>query len=157
LSRDAAAVARSFRAIGCIPERTEAGRLVCVGPTDPGVLPVADWTSMSDYQLCYWYALEMERRQHAYRELFARAAIPYHEIAMADLLDLDRFSELAHFIGGRGSLDPAAFHAIVAVNQNPRSNFGVDLRATPDAAVLDAEERDVRERVQRAAAPTKAA
>lgn len=56
-------VALSLLRIGCIPERTEDGRRWLLSPAQEGVLQVEDWKSLSDYQLTYWYCLEIERRQ----------------------------------------------------------------------------------------------
>ena len=69
LSRSHREIAQSLLRLNCVPDRTEAGRSFLLSPDDPGVLPVVDWRSLNDYQLCYWYCLETERRQHAYAKL----------------------------------------------------------------------------------------
>jgi hypothetical protein len=53
LARPTDEVARSLFQMNVIPERTSAGRLVLLRPSDPGVLPLSDWQRFSDYQLCY--------------------------------------------------------------------------------------------------------
>ena len=45
-----------------IPARTRLGLEWLLQPNDPDVLQLPAWRRMSDYQLCFWYALEMERR-----------------------------------------------------------------------------------------------
>ena len=50
LTRPAREVASSLFQMNVVPERTENGRLVLLGPRDPGVLLLPDWPSFSDYQ-----------------------------------------------------------------------------------------------------------
>ena len=53
LTRPASEVAQILFQISCIPERTGAGRLSLIGPSDPGVLRADGSQQFSDYQLCY--------------------------------------------------------------------------------------------------------
>jgi hypothetical protein len=55
---------------GTIPGRTQKGLRFYLSPDDPGVLPLTDWERLHDYQLCYWYCLEIERRAEQYRHLY---------------------------------------------------------------------------------------
>ena len=66
LKRPHRAVALSLYMLGTIPGRTEKGLKYCLSPEDPDVLPVPGWRALHDYQLCYWYCLEIERRSTAY-------------------------------------------------------------------------------------------
>ncbi|GJH26028.1 hypothetical protein [Caballeronia novacaledonica] len=124
LRRDPKSVARSLYQMKCVPERTEAGRLVLIGPSDPGVLPLPDWQAYSEYQLCYWYAREIERRQNHYASQFAASGIPFHDLHMEDLLDWSKFERLCAFLNTNGSQrapDFERFKAVTAQNQNPRN------------------------------------
>jgi SAM-dependent methyltransferase len=124
LRRSASAVARSLFQMACVPERTESGRMVLIGPSDPGVLKLADWESYSDYQLCYWYAREIERRQDYYAALFKRMEIPAHDLHMQDLLDWNKFAQLCKFVHAEdniGEPDYDQFLLVTASNQNPRN------------------------------------
>ena len=60
ISRPAREVAISLLKIGATPERTGPGRLVLIGPEYSPFLPLDDWERLSDYQLCYWYAREID-------------------------------------------------------------------------------------------------
>ena len=71
LRRSARDVARSLYELDTIPARTDWGRSFLLAPTDPGVLPLPGWETMHDYQLCYWYCLEIERRAKMYAKLVA--------------------------------------------------------------------------------------
>lgn len=123
LRRPAAEVARSFYHMNSIPGRTVEGRLVMLDPADPGTLKFPGWQSAGDYELCYWYALEIERRQRMYRERFLAEGVAFIEIDLAELTDWECFARLCAFIAP--SLDAASrrdrFEAIVAVNQHPRN------------------------------------
>lgn len=93
-------VARSLFRLNTIPGRTPAGIKYTLQPTDPGVLPVADWKSLDDYQLCYWYCMEIARRadeymqkvQHhggtAYRTSLAEISRPIGVQRIAEALEL---------------------------------------------------------------------
>ena len=63
-------VALSMFRMGTIPGRSDKGLLFYLSPQDPGVLAMKDWEHLHDYQLCYWYCLEIERRARQYKELF---------------------------------------------------------------------------------------
>jgi hypothetical protein len=124
LKRDAKAVARSLFRMSCIPQRTDAGRTVLIGPSDGGVLSLPEWHKYSDYQLCYWYAREIERRQDHYATLFKTLGIPSYDLHMHDLLDWAKFTRLCAFVDADnrlGSPDFEQFRIVTAANQNPRN------------------------------------
>lgn len=68
--RDHRAVASSMFRAGTIPGRTEKGLAFYLSPEDPGVLPLEGWKRLNDYQLCFWYCLELERRALEYKEMY---------------------------------------------------------------------------------------
>lgn len=145
LRRDPKAIARSLFQMSCVPERTDAGKLVLIGPSDPGVLALPNWEKYSDYQLCYWYAKEIERRQAYYVEAFDAVGIPAYETSITDLLDWAKFTQLCKFIAGSAEIAPnrEAFVEITAVNQNPRN---VAAEGSTDRTIpvnADEEEREV--------------
>jgi hypothetical protein len=123
LTRPAREVASSMMAIGSIPERTSAGRLVLIGPSDPGVVVPESWREWSDYQLCFWYAREIERRQRYYELLLPDAGCRVTRISLADLTDFARFRTLAQFVTGKPGfrICETAYKDILSVNRNPRS------------------------------------
>jgi hypothetical protein len=67
LRRDPRAVALSHLKIGSIPGRQHTQ--FQLSPEDPGVLQLPDWESRTDYELCFWLCLEVERRARLYCEL----------------------------------------------------------------------------------------
>lgn len=69
LRRDTRLVAKSLHQLDTIPGRTDLGRTFLLAPSDPGVLLLPDWERLDDYQLCYWYCLEIERRAEQYARL----------------------------------------------------------------------------------------
>jgi hypothetical protein len=66
LKREHRQVALSLYRLDTIPVRTKKGEKYLLNPNDPGVLPIKNWHTLSDYQLCYWYCLEIERRSKEY-------------------------------------------------------------------------------------------
>jgi hypothetical protein len=122
LTRPAMEVAKSLFQINCIPERTSSGRLVLLGPSDPSVLFLPEWEKYNDFQLCYWYALEIERRQKLYGAMFESQGLGAFRVAMQSLTDFSTFKELSSFIVGNLNQipDEEKFRKIVSKNQNPR-------------------------------------
>lgn len=64
-------VALSMYRMGTIPGRSDKGFKFYLSPDDPGVLKLKGWEALEDYQICYWYCLEIERRARYYKDLFA--------------------------------------------------------------------------------------
>jgi hypothetical protein len=121
LTRPAREVASSLFRMNVVPARSESGRLVLLGPSDRGVLRLPNWTSFSDYQLCYWYALEIERRQAYYQQNARALGLSCMHVAMRGLLTHDTLGELAAFLGAELTQEVFARQsAIVARNQNTR-------------------------------------
>lgn len=78
LSRDKREVAISMYQLNHTPARSHIGRIYHVQPDDPGVLPLPGWETLHDYQLNYWYTLEIERRSRVYaEEIRRRGGIAY--------------------------------------------------------------------------------
>ena len=63
LGRHPREIARSYLERNTVPGRTKLGLQFMLTPDDEGVLPLPGWRDLSDYQLCFWSSLEMERRQ----------------------------------------------------------------------------------------------
>jgi hypothetical protein len=77
LQREPRAVAKSFLLIDSVPERTWLGKNYMLSPADPCLLETPCWEDFTDYQLCYWYAIEMHQRSQWYAALFDRLGINY--------------------------------------------------------------------------------
>lgn len=83
--RPARDVARSMLKMGTIPGRTDKGLRFYLSPDDPRVLALSDWQNLHDYQLCYWYCLELERRALHYQQVFEQAGARIAETTLSDL------------------------------------------------------------------------
>jgi hypothetical protein len=81
-SRD---VALSMLKMGTIPGRSDKGRRFYLSPEDREVLELLEWQSLNDYQLCYWYCLEIERRAVLYKKLFITAGARVTETTLEGL------------------------------------------------------------------------
>lgn len=96
LSRPHREVALSLMQLGTIPGRTEKALKYYLSPDDPGVLQLKDWQSLHDYQLCYWYCLEIERRILNYKFFFTDMGATAIEISLGGL---SSFRELYILLG----------------------------------------------------------
>jgi hypothetical protein len=73
LERDLREVAVSYLRLQTIPGKATNGLKFLLAPWDKTCLTsVKDWESLNDYQLCYWYCLEMEERKKLYREMILK-------------------------------------------------------------------------------------
>jgi hypothetical protein len=124
ISRSACDVAKSLFRLGVIPERTGSGRLVLMSPKHSQFLPFDDWEKLSDYQLCYWYAREIEFRQAHFRSLFERMQLEWRECSFEEIASWESFVGLARFVSGFPiEPDEAGFSKIIAHNQNSREGL----------------------------------
>ena len=103
LVRDPRAVATSLWRLSNIPGRTLKGVKYYLSPTDVGLsvrLDPADVARLDDYQLCYWYCLEIEARARAWAERAAGLGLRLVRAELEQLLrpegllDLGRALEL---------------------------------------------------------------
>jgi hypothetical protein len=121
LTRPAREVGSSLYQLDVIPERTENGRLVLLGPSDPGVLKFPNWQQYSDYQLCYWYAREIERRQAYYMHAAPKWSLSYLYVSMYDLRTPDTLLALGTFLGADTNSEIFAKQcAIIGQNHNTK-------------------------------------
>lgn len=146
LRREPRAIALSLLERNTVPERTYRGLQFLLSPRDPTVLTLAGWRSMSDYQLLFWYALEIERRQLSYAKLVREHGGVAFEITAQELNSLDYFLEMA---GGLDILKPshdrtvlARRHAAIAEVPVNKNRFPLRLDAN-----LSAQEQEVWERI----------
>ena len=64
LDRNLRSVALSIMRLETTPERTHGGREWYIGPSAASaILKVKEWDNWNNYQLCYWYAMEVEARK----------------------------------------------------------------------------------------------
>ncbi len=99
LNRHPRQVAKSYWRLKTVPGRTAGGNKFLLHPDQPGVIPLPGWQRMSDYQLCFWYCLEVERRKSAYTQECKRIGIPVFEISMEEVKDWTRFKSLCEELG----------------------------------------------------------
>ena len=131
-------VAWSFTQRHCIPGRDIYGNRDLVHPTDIGGFPLPNWESYSDYQLCFWYALEMERRQRHYAELAAERGLTAVEISADGLNEWACFARMATALDLTIDEQVQAAHGdISAVRHN------ANVQTAPLPPWLETEERGV--------------
>jgi hypothetical protein len=99
LRREPRLVALSFLERYTVPERTFFGLEWLLSPRFARSMPLPGWRGMSDYQLVFWYALEIERRQREYTGMIRSVGGVVRETAAVDLADFERFAELSKDLG----------------------------------------------------------
>jgi hypothetical protein len=142
LSRPSREVALSLRRINTVPGRTPLGRQWLLSPDMPGVLSLPNWESMSDYQLCYWYCLEIIRRQKEAADLVARTGGRFSHVSLADIRTYAGVSRMIRELGmpAPGLRERIRWQLSARIRINAKKSFS---KETPDESVLDMEESAV--------------
>lgn len=99
LHRPPREVAKSYWRVKAVPGRTKRGNIYLFHPEQNDVIQLKNWQNFTDYQLCYWYTLEVERRKKLYIDICREKKIPYTEIHMHQLTDWGHFSALCRDCG----------------------------------------------------------
>jgi hypothetical protein len=164
LRRHPRAVAASYLRRGGVPGRSKTGLKYLLRPGDPGTLALPGWTARSDYQLCFWYALEMERRQAIYGAELLRRGMTAVDVTPDELRDTERFVQMAAALGFLDSaLDMGAIRArhaeLTAIAHNPTWQpelERIDLAADEEAVweALGSAATDLRDRIAARYAPS---
>lgn len=149
LRRDPRAVARSLWSLRTIPGRTLRGVRYYLSPSDRTFLPLepARAERLSDYQLCYWYCLEIDARAAHYRARFAPLGVRVHEVALEAILAPDPLVELGRALdlGPLGPVGRVRLSYALARRWNEKSEEKRDERLPEQE--LDGWEQEVRELV----------
>ena len=135
LRRPPREIAWSYLVKDTVPTRTTLGIQYLLDPRDLGVLPLLHWESASDYQLCFWYALEIERRQMYYTRLAKALGLPIVDITNKELNDWACYSRMLTELGLPITESVKTGHAIISNQQHNKNAVHVPM---PDG--LDAEE-----------------
>ncbi len=99
LTRNTRLIAKSMLALNDIPGRTKRALKWYLSPSDPVFHRLPEPDSFSDYQLCYWHALETEARQAHYRRLCQSHGLTCVDADTATLNNLDCFERLCANLG----------------------------------------------------------
>lgn len=99
LHRSARAVASSMFQLHTIPGRTEEGRRWYISPEDRVFLELPNWRLYTDYQLCYWYCLEISARSSYYKNLFREAGSNVFELETDAMNNYREHIRVCRFLG----------------------------------------------------------
>ena len=144
LSRPHREVALSRWRRGSIPVRTERGGQYGIHPNARGVLlPITGWETWNDYQLCYWFCLEVEARSAYYSEMYKDMGAKVHHTTLSKIATERGFLRLLSDLGLPGP-DMEAYRTR-AQNRYNESSSHSKMRV-PDGD-LDEIEQEVRKAV----------
>lgn len=122
--RDIREVARSLWRIKAVPGRNRKKANFLIQPGEAETLPLPGWEKMSNYQLCYWYCLEIERRKDAYRQLMDEKGLTTVDLYFGELRDFSKFKTMCDVLGFK-LVDDAQpiFEEMVAVKVNQKRKY----------------------------------
>lgn len=144
LRRNARSVARSMLRLGTIPGKTHWGRRFYMYPSEALFVKLPDASKLTDYQFCYWHALETEARQKAYGERARAKGLTVVDVDTEDLNAPGTFENLLASLGIEANeADLARIEALRSERVNEKThhsseatNMPVDMDA--EEAVIDA-------------------
>jgi O-antigen/teichoic acid export membrane protein len=143
LRRNPRRVALSHLERYAVPDRTFYGLEFLLNPRESGTLPLPGWRRMTDYQLIFWYALEIERRQREYAHLVRSRGGIVCDVTATELNDLNCFLALAASLG---ILDPGTSRPTLAREHAAICRLSWNQTKEPGwhcAVDLDGEEEEV--------------
>jgi len=144
LTRDARKTACSMYRLNTIPRRTRIGRWFYMSPNVGTITRLEDPAKMTDYQLCYWHALETEARQEHYARVLPEKGVGLAQ-ADCDVLTKGGFERLADALGIEIGAEAAErLRAVSSQVVNPKRKKAKRTRVVPSVDQLDEEERQVR-------------
>jgi hypothetical protein len=95
LDRNLRQVALSMHRLHSIPGRTASGLRHYLSPNDTSnYTGLRNWSEMNDYQLCYWYCLEIEERKKIYADFVRQKGGLVVETSLDELRKLRGFITL---------------------------------------------------------------
>jgi hypothetical protein len=109
LARPHREVATSLWRLATIPGRTYGGVKYYLSPLDRGVRLALDperVERLDDYQLCFWYSLEIEARAAEYEKLARERGVAWHAVELAALREPGGVEQLGAALG-LGAPSPA--------------------------------------------------
>jgi hypothetical protein len=151
LRRDPRRIALSYHERYTVPERTFYGIEFLLSTRCVPSLPLPGWRRMTDYQLIFWYVLEIERRQRDYSRLVRARGGIVCDVSAEELRDLGCFVNLAQNLRLVGPLTNqealACQHAAISrvswnKNEGPLWHYRGDLDSEEEevwTAVSDAD------------------
>lgn len=149
LHRDPRAVAMSLWRLDTVPGRTYRGSKYYLAPSDRCFLPLEDAKGLHDYQLCYWYCLEIAERARVYAERYREQGVRVIEVALAELAEKEGIERL----GRELELGPRRATARLGITRSARGARNrkreKKLPRTLSDGEFDRLEEEVRERVRR--------
>ena len=114
LRRPPREVAWSYLEKETVPTRTTLGIRYLFDPRDLGVLPLINWESASDYQLCFWYALEVERRQLYYTSIAKHYGLTVVDVTNTELNDWETYAQMLTDLGLTITEDVKICHQVIS-------------------------------------------
>ena len=97
LRRSMREVATSMFNLKWIPGKHELIRGWYAGPDEPNTLPYNNWKEAHNYQLCYWWCLDTERRIRHYTPILKEAGCKIYETTLDQILDLTQLNKMLTF------------------------------------------------------------
>lgn len=148
LDRSPRSVSLSMTRIGSLPARSESGLRFCLSPEDETCLTrLDDWNSLTDYQLCYWYCLEIKERKAAARNAVEARGGRVLQTSLKRLRSRNGYLELKKTLAlpSLGPIDAVKYLMTAYRRGNAKRRYKAAEHFSD--ATLDRFESEVRERI----------
>lgn len=147
LDRDLRKIGLSLYQLNAIPGRNLAGVKYYLSPRDNSLLTkLEDHESLNNYQLCYWYCLEIEKRKKVYADLIRSKGGTCVHTSIDELKSAEQFAKLCHELNmpGFSIMGKRRYEKIIRRVVNPKTHDKKKLDI-PESQ-LDEWENEVRQR-----------
>jgi hypothetical protein len=147
LERPHRKVAASLYRLNTTPGRTPKALRFYLSPADETFLELPGWETLHDYQLCYWYCLETERRNAWYSALLRGRGARVVATSLDEIADVEGFARLLSGL----ALPPLPLARRMAwrlFGKRRRNIKDYDDARSTDALDFDALEGEVRARMR---------
>lgn len=148
IHRSARDVAKSFYHINSIPGRTKLGKDFMLLPHSPSVLPIATpMQDLHDYQLCFWYALEIYARSYIYKKFFDSHGITYSSIEFPQELNSEKVRNVFNELGLSTNAAESELDLVLGKKVNEKSNIKKSHASNTPSVDYEALEKDLFEKL----------
>lgn len=146
ISRNPSEVAKSFYEIGSIPGRSKLGNEFMISPNDPSLLVVSDIESLTDYQTCFWYALEIEMRINTFKSFYDRSGFGGYYVKFEEMCPELFFDVMSNLGIPESEINKERIKNIMNTPRNDKkslkeklgvADFSEDEQASQEQGVID--------------------
>jgi hypothetical protein len=109
--------------LGTIPGRSYYGLKFCLSPNYRNIiLRIENCTKLTDFELCYWYVLEMYKRAEKYSEIILKNGGNIFTLSIDYIKKIENFDKICRDINA-GNYNKKIYNKICRQNINSKDKY----------------------------------